>query len=370
MFRASGDIGAEVAAEVDRMLKRGWRSVLTSRITAALVVALLLLGLAGWQIGSAVIERREQAVQVAALGEQAQVQADAGNYADAWTTLERARATYSGAPNLVDAQERLAMKWLDNAVGSDRTLTLKQIADKVYPVLTNGAVSGSGERAADLLAHMGWADFLRSKAGVGGLNPAAQYRRALEVDPNNVFAHTMLGFDVMRSGGPVADARAHFDRALKSSRHREYVRHMQIAAMLWSRDDEAEEEAIRIANDIRTAGEPMPPDTAIQSDRWRLWNVYYDRLINLRKRDQFLRALAPADHLATYTWLYPLQTFPKSKSLYYFVLAQLQEGSGDRPAAMQAYQAVVSDFEAQGVRSGNRLLEHAQRELKQQRGSR
>ena len=66
----------------------------------------------------------------------------------------------------------------------------------------------------------------------GGLNPAAQYRRALEVDPSNVFAHTMLGFDVMRSGGSIADARAHFARALMSSRHREYVRHMQIAAVV------------------------------------------------------------------------------------------------------------------------------------------
>ena len=109
----------------------------------------------------------------------------------------------------------------------------------------------------------------------------------------------------------------------------------------------------------------MPADTAIQSDRWRLWDVYYSRLINRRERDQFLRALAPADHLATYTWLYPEQTFPKGKSLYYFVLAQLEESNGNQAAAMRAYQAVVRDFEARGVRGGDRLLDHAQRELKQ-----
>ena len=33
------------------------------------------------------------------------------------------------------------------------------------------AVAGKGERSADLLAHMGWGDFLWSREGVEGLDP-------------------------------------------------------------------------------------------------------------------------------------------------------------------------------------------------------
>ena len=49
------------------------------------------------------------------------------------------------------------MEWLDNARGSQLTGSLKDIADKVSPVLSRGAVAEKGERSADLLAHMGWA---------------------------------------------------------------------------------------------------------------------------------------------------------------------------------------------------------------------
>jgi hypothetical protein len=212
-------------------------------------------------------------------------------------------------------------------------------------VLARGAAAGKGERSADLLAHMGWADFLRSRQGVGGLDPTQHYRRAVEIDPGNVFAHTMWGFEILRKGGSVTDANRHFAVALESKRKREYVRHMQISALLWAHDPQLESEAIRVANELRKGGETMPAGAPDASDIWRLWNIYYSRLISGHDKAKFLATLSPADHLATFRWLYPENQLPKEKyHLYRYILAQLQELNGDRTNALASYRLLRSEL--------------------------
>jgi len=343
MLQPRGDLAAEVSAEVDRMTAPWWRWFLRPKGLALLVLVALLLAGGAWQGISLNFERREQTRQVTALLAQGQLQADSGNYAGAWNLLEQAGALHPASPEVIDAQERLAMDWLDNARGSQLTGSLKDIAEKVSPVLSRGAVAGKGERSADLLAHMGWGDFFRLREGVGGLDPTQQYRRAIEIDPGNVFAHTMWGFEILRKGGPLADANRHFAIALESKRKREYVRHMQISALLWAHDPELEGEVIRVANEMRTAGEKMPAGTPDRSDTWRLWDVYYSRLIFNHDKPQFLSALSPAEHLATFRWLYPEDQFPKDKyQLYLYMLAQLQELNGDRASALVSYRQLQS----------------------------
>lgn len=343
MLQPRGDLAAEVNAEVLRMTEPWWGWFLKPKGLALLVLVALLVAGTVWQGLSWHFDRREQTRQVTALLEQGRLQADSANYASGWSLLERAAAIRPVSSEVIDAQERLAMEWLDNARGSQLTGSLKDIADKVSPVLSRGAAAGKGERSADLLAHMGWGDFLRLRQGVGGLDPTQHYRRAVEIDPGNVFAHTMWGFDILRKGGSVAEANHHFVIALESKRKREYVRHMQISALLWVHDPKLESEAIRIANEMRRGGETMPAGTPEGSDTWRLWNIYYSRLIFGHDKPQFLSTLSPADHLATFRWLYPEDQLPKEKfQPYLYMLAQLQELSGDRTNALASYRQLLS----------------------------
>jgi tetratricopeptide (TPR) repeat protein len=338
MLQPMGDLAAEVSAEVNRMTQPWWHWFLKPQGLALLVLVSLLVVGSVWRGLSWHFERREQTRQVTALVKQGQLQADSGNYASAWNLLERAAGIDPASSEVIAARERLAMEWLENARGSELTGSLKEIADKVSPVLSRGAVAGKGERAADLLAHMGWADFLRLRQGVGGLDPTQHYRRAIEIDPSNVFAHTMWGFEILRQGGSVADANRHFAIALESKRKREYVRHMQISALLWTHHPELESEAIRVANEMRSAGETMPAGTPDASDTWRLWSIYYSRLIFGHDKAQFLSALPPADHLATFRWLFPENQLPREKyHSYLYILAQLQELNGDRAKALASY---------------------------------
>jgi hypothetical protein len=327
------------------MTQPWWHWFLRPQGLVLLVLVALLIAGSVWQGLSRYSARREQTRQATALLAQGRLQAGSGNYASAWNLLEQAGALHPVPPEVIDAQERLAMEWLDNARGSELSGSLKDIADKVSPVLSRGAVAGKGERTADLLAHMGWGDFLRLREGVGGLDPTRQYRRAIEIDSGNVFAHTMWGFEILRKGGSLAEANRHFAVALESKRERQYVRHMQFSALLWAHDPELESEAIRVANEMRRGGETMPAGTPDSSDTWRLWNIYYSRLIFGHDKPQFLSALPPADHLATFRWLYPEDQLPKEKYLQYlYMLAQLQELNGERANALASYRRLQSQL--------------------------
>jgi hypothetical protein len=89
----------------------------------------------------------------------------------------------------------------------------------------------------------------------------------------------------------------------------------------------------------------MPTGTPDRPDVWRLWNVYYDGLIYDDRKAQFLSLLTPADHLATFHWLYPEDQVPEDKlDVYHAMLAQLQELNGDRADALATYRLVPREM--------------------------
>lgn len=326
-----GNISAAVAAAVYRM-RRPWRR--SAPVRAALALGLLIaIGTAVWWT----TQRRGQAAEVAALLESARLAQGADNYPAAWAVYAGAPPTVGDHPEVSAAWQRLAMAWLDNirvGAGAD---SFTSIADRTHPVLARCAQSPGKERAADCLAHMGWADFLRGRDGARPYDPVARYREALALDPGNVYAHAMWGFDINRTHGPVALAREHTAAALASGRIRAWVRHLQIAGLLWRRDDEGEGELVRVANDMRTRDAALQHDPVIMPDRWRVWAIYTARLIR-ETDDAFTRILPPTDHLATFQWLFPLEEVAEDKRRQYaFLLAGFQERAGARDTALRTY---------------------------------
>ena len=332
ILEPEGNIPAAVAEAVARLTKP-WSQRL--RPWAAVFLLILLgAGVAAWWN----VRHLRTAREASALLESGQRQHQSGKYSAAWDLYARAAAVSPGDRDVAMAQERLAMNWLDNIRVTVGSGTFAAIADKVEPVLARCAGLKEPRRAADCQAHIGWADFLRSREGIGGLNPAEQYRRALELDPENVYAHTMWGFDILRSGGSVERARPHFEKALASGRERAYVRHLDISGLLWSHEPETENEVVRVANDMRLRHEVMPGDPDTGSDAWRLWGVYYDRFMRRRDLPAFLAALPAADHLATFRWLFPEADIPREKrNLFLFMRASLEEHAGDRAAALASF---------------------------------
>ena len=255
----------------------------------------------------------------------------------------------------------------------------KGLVSMVAPVLSRGVSEAKGERLANLLAHRGWADYLvapESREAFAGIDPPQHYRRALEVDPGNVYANVMGGFEILRRRGSLTEAKQHFSAALESGREREYVRYLQISALLQIENPEWENEAIRVANEMRRKAEPRPQGWGgFAFIKGKLWYVYSEALTAGRQKPRLLAALPPAEHLALFRWLFPEdEPQPGSEDWWLFqrryFLAQLQEHNGDRSDALAAYRQLLSEAAARKYDSGRavRIIDDANAAIKRLAG--
>ena len=368
MLQPQGNVTAEVAAEVARMTAPWWRRMLQPRRLVPTAAVVLILVVVAWIGLPNYLERRAQQRQAAKLEKQSQLKIESGDYTSAWKLLEQANAIAPGSSDVFEAQERLAMKLLRDAgvnyFRGNRSF-FEELVNRTLPVLSRGIAAAKSERLANLLAHSGWAEYLRERAGVSGMQPAQHYRHALEVDPGNLYGHAMWGFEILRKRGSVAalaEAKQHFSAALESRREREYLRSLQVAALLqtysnaWIADPEREKEAIKVANEMRINGETRPKGWGPGSFKGKLWSIYHFDVVTDDRLAPLLAALPPAEHLSLFRWLFPEDDLPEGDGApslfnFLFVLAQLQEQGGDRNGALASYRRLLSEFANKGYNS-------------------
>ncbi len=342
ILQPSGNIAATVAAAVHRMAGAGWlRRFQRSRIQ---LLMLLVLAAVGVWAASWYQQDQEKRNTLERLLREAQVQHEGGHYEEAWKIFAQARAIAPDNAEVHDKESKLAMAWLENARITNGKGSFSEIVDTVLPSLSQCSTSAEKIHAADCLAHMGWGDFLKFRDGQRGLKPEQFYQRALALDPDNPYAHVLWGFHLLTSNGSPEEAKGHFERALASGRERPYVRQMQLAAWLYNRGNSGEDEALRVINDMRRKGEPLPAGDEVSTIRWsNLWNMYYQRIIYGHDQQAFFSALSPPDHLATFQWIFPEEIIPESKQVFYqFILGSLQEFAGDSTRALTTLQSMQS----------------------------
>jgi tetratricopeptide (TPR) repeat protein len=347
ILEPQGDVVAETVAAVDAIPLAPRRGRVLAMLAAVIVLAgaLAIAGLQ-WQ------KQRTDEAQVTALAAAARQLCESGDHALAWQRYDEAIARYPDRQPLRHAREDCGMRWLREIHVREGKETFTDIVNRVLPVLSEGAASASGQHAADLLAHMGWADFLRLREGATGLDPQAHYRKALAEESSNVFAHAMWGHHIMVKHGPIDDAKQHFAAALASGRERAFVRTLQFAAMLYYHEPAGQIEAARVANDMRKSGEAIDPDL-----RERLWtSVYYDGLLSRGRREGFLSAMRDTDNAATFRWLYPENQVRQDRNkLWRFFMASLEHAAGERTAARLRFESLRDDLERE--RSPGPMLE-------------
>jgi hypothetical protein len=280
-----------------------------------------------------------------------------------WKSREKTLAADPGNAEVLNAQADCGMTLLEEG-RPGAAAPFRDLVDPIVPVLYSALETAQGTRKADLLAHLGWADFLRSRDGVGGLRPDGFYRRAIEQDPDNPHANAWWGHSILWQRGSLEEAQARFRRALASGRDREYVRHMQIRALMLFRDLPLQSEAIRVANEMRIDDEPVPTNDAERRNWADYFDIYYDQLLDPQssQREAFLSILPPAEHLATFRWLLPeSQTPPDKLDLWVLFLATLQESNGEGVAARANYESLRSELLSR--RASGRLLDRTEEGL-------
>jgi tetratricopeptide (TPR) repeat protein len=314
-------------------------------VVTALLSVLLLLNQASKVFGE--IQDRQR--QVGELQAMADRQQRAGAYAVAWASLERAAATAGEGSYLArlasppeaerqavrTAQEDLSMAWLEHAsvAGGAR---FADTVDPLLPALTEGAERAAGRRKADLLAHVGWAHFLKSRdGGTESDDPEPFYRQAIEVDPANPYAHAHWGHWLAWKRQPIDQATAQFDAALASGRARPYIRSLQLAALQLVRTGTSQAAFLAAVADMVKNQEPVEPGV-----RNAVFGLYERACADDARFARLTAAVPPAAQIAVIRALFfdvdfdPAREPPRDACL-----ARLQEASegvaADPPALLR-----------------------------------
>ena len=271
-------------------------------VVTALLFVLLLLN----QVSKVYAELRDRERQVGELQAMAERQQRAGAYQDAWASLERAAVTADQGSYLArlarpeaarqavrSAQEDLAMAWIErvSAAGGAR---FSDTVDPLLSTLTAGAATAAGRRKADLLAHAGWAHFLKSRdGGADAQDPEPFYREALDIDPSNPWAHAHWGHWLAWKRRPVEEATAHFDAGLASGRARPYVRRVQLAALQLGGTAAGQAAFLAAVADMVKNQEPVEP--AVRDAVYALFARAFD---DEARFERLAAAVPPATQIA------------------------------------------------------------------------
>lgn len=281
-----------------------------------------------------------------------------GGYEVALTQLNEAAARPSVQDAVLDAREDCAMRWLRDMRALVGKQTFGEQVVQAQPHLLQGLVrAASPERKADLHAHIGWGEYLRSRDGVGGVDPVAHWRRALAEDPSNVYAHSMWARQMLDKPGRFDNARTHFAAAVSSGRNRVFVRALQFNTLAPGPNENLPY-ALTVADDMRRAKEPMRSD-----HRDRFWTYAFgSRALDAETRAKVLSSLPAPDLLATFVWLFPnAEVSAERRPLWRFHLATLQANQGDTMAARKGLQSLLGELQAKN--QPGRLYDETQRGL-------
>ena len=312
------------------------------------------------QLAADVRERQRQVAEFYQVGKQQQ---DAGDYESAWASFEQAAKSAEAGGLLAkitgslseeqrksrSAQEALAMEWAENLRGPQGKASSDTV-DRLVPILARGAARATGVHKADLLAHLGWAYFLKAKNQSSileepvRLNIERHYREALEIDPANPYAHVFWGHLILWNGRSLDEALRHFSAAIHSGRATAYVRSIQLAA-LRNRGRDGDAEFLKAVIDMVKNHETVDAET--RSD---VYAVYYFAL----NRDEDFRRLTvlvpPQEQIALVRALFYDTDFEPSKvPTREASVATLQEAAGLRDEALKTWLAMRSGLSRDSI---------------------
>jgi tetratricopeptide (TPR) repeat protein len=336
----------QLLSDIGRRRKRFKVVAACIAVVIALSILLLLGPLRSWQ------ETHEKANQEA---ETARFEMQQGDYQRAFDRFANALKLAPGDTKIKNGQVDAAMRWTEHfsvlaAEGEKSEVLAAPLTAKLIDVLDSGLTREKvgTQRAADVLAHLGWAHWLNKKIAFKEFGSADEndLRQALNWDPKNVYANAMLANILLQTQGSIDEALAHFRIAEQSAKERQLVRTMELGGMHYRDEPQLEAAMIRIVNDMRKNGEVL--DGGYRSDLVSKFDLHYwQRMRNTAQ------ALPAEDAWETYQWLTKKQrddaTSPRNELASEFVHASILSAHGRTNEALAMFRDVQKKAHAKSA---------------------
>ncbi len=278
----------------------------------------------------------------------AQLQVDAGDYSGGWSSVQQALELRPTSSNARAFQVDLAMAWIRDVRVTEGG-SFSDIVDRLLPVLYRGTSGGESEYTADVFSHIGWANYLKFRDDGRTYTIEDFYRRSLQLDADNTFAHLFIGHWYLTSGWRSGDfdkqqqnAMQHYKSALQGGREHGYVATFVLRTLLECSKTFCLEQAVHIANSIRQMDRSVDKDTARRLIR-SIGRPYTQNYLSENELKQLLNAAPANELLITYRWLLDTSELPQEHTGYEYVIARLMEASGDESGSLQLYRSLQTD---------------------------
>jgi tetratricopeptide (TPR) repeat protein len=318
-------------------------------VSAAALLALLIIAAANFGLGPW-RESHQRKIHIAQLLTTAAAQMSQVDYESATKSYQQVLELDAGNRVAQDGQVDAAMLWLENfhvltPEGQKSEDIAAPILAQLKTVLEAGLArtNGHDERAADILAHLGWEHWMNEKIAFKEFGKAESFfEKALAIDPSNVFANAFLGNWLLQTNGDSKEALEHLDKAVATNKQRELVRSMQLGGLYQNDAPGMRAAFVKALNDVRIHNEPLDKDL-----RDRTSYLYDPTVSEPAEMHDTLAAVPPDDAWKTFEWLNP----PRRGDSYGpikgdFVHASLAELSGNRAAALTEFQALKGKLKA------------------------
>jgi len=292
---------------------------------------------------------QERKIAVSQLVNAALLQLDSSDYKGAWTLIDEALSFNPASPLARQQRIPIAMAWVRH-IRIHENETFTDIIDKLLPTLYQGSVNKDPDIAASALTHIGWANYLRSLDGITGLEIGKYYERALELDPDNTYAHAMWAYWMLLPRNPNRDmdlavANSHFAAALETGVDHEFIKELQVDALINAyNDNKAKVELIKVAEEIRQHNGILSRD-----HRYRVYRIIAGIVAPSNIMDQstqpifnqLIEAIKPIALLELSEWLDTEDKHKATSSTRKMMNARLEELAGNREKALSFYRLLT-----------------------------
>jgi tetratricopeptide (TPR) repeat protein len=331
-----------------------WIGVITALIGVITGLSGVVGPLKGWWT-----QGRQSRIMLA----RAQRQEELGEYPAALDTLSEVLKDKPGNTQALQARLDVAMLWLEDMRTprhdvDDVAPKARIIFDRLTPILEAGLGTSKDYRAADVVAHLGWLNLLRLRILGENGRIEEHIRRAVEMDPGNVYANAMLGEWLLLTHDSLDQAKAHFATALKTGKAKEFVRGCQLEGMIYDEDAGVRAELIRVANEMRKDGDPIG-----FGDRGRIHSYYTPDTGTDAEMREVVSALPPHEAWDTYLWANAPEARAAAPNSIEgrFIRANIAEVSGKRDEALQIYRELQTELKEPRVRVAQRVRDAVRR---------
>jgi tetratricopeptide (TPR) repeat protein len=325
-------------------------------VGAVTAIVSLIIGVD--RLGGILTEWRERSVAVQQYVAAARIQSEMGDFPGAWSLIEQALSITPASESALAGQTNVAMAWLRDFKRPQGGLTYSDIIDPLMLTLYRGAVDADISKAADAMAHIGWANYLRRLDDRRELEVDAYFQRALEMDPANIYAHVYWACWLLHDSNTnsygqdrVVMAEGHFGAALKTGRQRPFVVENRFIALARTPLPGGDVAAIAAADAMRRENGTLPLSERIEVlERFR--TVFRTQFAQGQFLQRLLQQLPAEDVLATYRWLSQgvdfsneqTRPFGMTPHQHRFMLAILTEAAGNPATALEQYRELESQL--------------------------